>query len=163
MAARIESAVSTMAEARMFVFRAVEMMILDKLLGGSEGKNGSEALDAVAGEEDAEEAFDVLELLLEKAAGTAIVKHLFSLILNGKIESGGPKTVKEESKAAKEIAMAAFHRLRQVLPGFQPVNKDSICLGRLCVDAAAEFSLQLRKHFRDMPFTIGRRVRVIYV
>ncbi|OAQ25845.1 hypothetical protein K457DRAFT_157893 [Linnemannia elongata AG-77] len=84
MAARINSAVSTMAEARMFVFRAVEIMILDKLLGGSEGEDGSEALGAVAGEEDAEATFDALELILEKNAGTAIVKHLFSLILNGK-------------------------------------------------------------------------------
>ncbi|KAH7042883.1 hypothetical protein BKA57DRAFT_517812 [Linnemannia elongata] len=157
MAARINSAVSTMAEARMFVFRAVEIIILDKLLGASDGEDGSEALDAVAGEEDAEATFDVLELILEKNAGTAIVKHLFSLILNGKIERG-PPTVKQESKAAKEMSMAAFHRLCQILPGFQPVNKDSICLGRLVVDAAAEFSLQLRKHFRDMPFTIGRRV-----
>ncbi|KAG0069876.1 hypothetical protein BGZ89_001946 [Linnemannia elongata] len=156
MAARINSAVSTMAEARMFVFRAVEIIILDKLLGGSEGENGSEALGAVAGEEDAEATFDVLELILEKNAGTAIVKHLFSLILNGKIESG-PPTVKQELKAAKEMSMVAFHRLCQILPGFQPVEKDSICLGRLVVDAAAEFSLQLRKHFRDMPFTIGRR------
>lgn len=159
MAARIDLTVATMAEARMFVFRAVEIMILDELLGGAEGKSGSGALGAVAGEEDAEEAFDVLELLLEKAAGAAIIKHLFSLILNGKIESG-PKTVKEKSKAAKKLSMTAYNRLRQILPGFRPVNKESICVGRLIVDAAAEFSVQLRKHFRDLPFTIGQRVCV---
>ncbi|KAG9072301.1 hypothetical protein KI688_000070 [Linnemannia hyalina] len=154
-AVRIDSAVATMAEARMFVFRAVEIMILDQLLGG-EGISG--ALDAVAGEEDAGEPFDVLELLLEKAAGTAIIKHMFSLILNGEIERGRPKTVKEKSKAAKNISKAAYDRLHQILPGFRPVNKDSICVGRLIVDAAAEFSVQLRKHFRDLPFTIGARM-----
>ncbi|KAF9143580.1 hypothetical protein BGX30_000107, partial [Mortierella sp. GBA39] len=154
MAVRIDSAVATMAEARMFVFRAVEIMILDQLLGG-EGISG--ALDAVAGEEDAGEPFGVLELLLEKAAGTAIIKHMFSLILNGEIERGWPKTVKEKSKAAKNISKAVYDRLRQILPGFRPVNKDSICVGWSIVDAAAEFSVQLRKYFRDVPFTIRAR------
>ncbi|KAG0356715.1 hypothetical protein BGX24_006355, partial [Mortierella sp. AD032] len=56
------------------------------------------------------------------------------------------------------MALDAFARLRQILPGFQPVNKDSICVGRLVVDAAAEFSVQLRKHFRDLPLTIGQRM-----
>jgi len=91
----------------------------------------------------------VLELLLEKAAGTAIIKHMFSLILNGEIERSGPKTVNEKSKAAKNISKAVYDRLRQILPGFRPINKDSICVGRLIVDAAAELSVQLRKHFRD--------------
>lgn len=162
MATRIDSVVATMAEARMFVCRTVEIMILDELLqplGGGEGKIRSEALDAVTGEE-AGEKFDVLDLLLDKATGTAIIKHLFSLILNGKIECSGPKTVKEKSKAAKKMSMATYDRLRQILPSFQPVNKDSICVGRLVVDAAAEFSVQLRKHFRDLPFTIGQRVCV---
>ncbi|KAK3835545.1 MAG: hypothetical protein J3R72DRAFT_213803 [Linnemannia gamsii] len=71
---------------------------------------------------------------------------------------GGHKTIKEKFKAAKEMALDAFARLRQILPGFQPVNKDSICVGRLVVDAAAEFPVQLRKHFRDLPFTTGQRM-----
>ena len=86
----------------------------------------------------------MLELLLEKAAGTAIIKHLYSLTLGGKVYSCGPKTVKERSKAAKRMALAAFSCLQKILPGFQPVNKDAICIGRLVVEAAAEFSVQLR-------------------
>ncbi|KAG0367319.1 hypothetical protein BGX24_003281, partial [Mortierella sp. AD032] len=68
----------------------------------------------------------------------------------------GPKTIKEKSKAAKEMALDAFARLRQILSEFQPVNKDSICVGRLIVDAE-ESSVQLRKHFSDFPLTIGQR------
>ncbi|KAF9537883.1 hypothetical protein EC957_007548 [Mortierella hygrophila] len=63
-----------------------------------------------------------------------------------------------QSKAAKNISKAVYDRLRQILPRFRPANKDSICIGRLIVDAAAEFSVQLRNHFRDYPFTIGARM-----
>ncbi|KAF9112665.1 hypothetical protein BGX30_007228, partial [Mortierella sp. GBA39] len=156
MANRIGAAVDTMAEARMYVFRTVEIMILDELLRPQGGGRGEPGVQVGTLKVD-EETFDVLDLLLEKDAGTAIIKHLFSLVLNGKIDRG-PETVKEESKAAKRMALDAFARLRMILPGFQPVNKGAICLGRLNVDAAAEFSMQLRKHFRNLPFTIGGRM-----
>lgn len=57
--------------------------------------------------------------------------------------------------------MAAYNRLTQIQPGFQPVNKSSIYVGRLFGVVAAETSVQLRKYFRYLPFTIGQRVCVL--
>ncbi|KAG0314740.1 hypothetical protein BGZ99_007883, partial [Dissophora globulifera] len=130
---RIEAAVTTMAEARMYVCRAVDIMVYDELL-----KNEPKA-PADFFEEDGE-TFDVLDLLLDKSAGTAIIKYLFSLVLNGKIDGRGPKSEKEKTKAAKKMAQGTFKRLEEILPSFRPVNRDLMPLGRLVVDAAAEFS-----------------------
>ncbi|KAG0329389.1 hypothetical protein BGZ99_002100, partial [Dissophora globulifera] len=130
---RIEAAVITMAEARMHVCRMVDIMVYDELL-----RNKPKASADVF--EEHGEPFDILDLLLDKSAGTVIIKYLFSLVLNGKIDGRGPKTEKEKTKAAKKMAQSTFKRLEEILPGFRPVNRDLMPLGRLVVDAAAEFS-----------------------
>ncbi|KAF9128763.1 hypothetical protein BGW39_004788 [Mortierella sp. 14UC] len=138
-ASRIGASVDAMAEARMYVTRSIEILILDELLrreGG--GESGSREKAAATGYVEGGDAFDALDLLLGKATGTAIIKYLFSLVLNGKVDNRGPKLKSNRSKAAKTIALDAYARLQQILPGFRPVNKYSICLGRLVVDAAAE-------------------------
>lgn len=150
---RIEAAVSGMAEARMYVCRILDIMVYDALLKQPKADVSSEG-DG--------ETLDVLDLLMEKSAGTAIVKYLFSLVLNGKIDTRGAKTVKEKTKTAKKMAEASFKRLIEIVPGFKTINTSQIPFGRLIVDAAAEISAQLRKHFRDIPFTVGARVSSLF-
>jgi len=143
---RIEAAVAAMAEARIFVCRMLDIMVYDALL--------KQPTPGATSEED----FDVLDLLMEKSAGISIIKYLFSLTLNGKIDNRGPKIRKDKIKVAKKMAEACFERLIQIVPGFKAINKCCISLGRLIVDAAMEMGVQLRKHFKNIPFTIGGRV-----
>ncbi|KAG0378963.1 hypothetical protein BGX24_002247 [Mortierella sp. AD032] len=42
--------------------------------------------------------FDILDLVLEKASGKALIKHLYSMVLYGKLTKGGPPTKKPKSK-----------------------------------------------------------------
>ena len=146
---RIQATVFTITEARMYVCRLLDIMIYDALLRDSTTDAASAGLV---------ETFDVLDLLLGKSSGMAIIKYLFSLVLNGKIDNRGPKAAKESTLAAKRAAEATFKRLRDIVPSFEAINKDQTPLGRIIVDAAMEFSVQLRKHFRDIPFTLGKRV-----
>jgi hypothetical protein len=146
-----------MAEAKMFVFRAVELIILDDLLGSShEGKESERALPC--GFEEDGEHFEALDLLLDKKAGATIMRYLFALILNGKIDQKGPKIEYSKTKAAKAVALAAYAHMRQILPGLQPINKDGIQLGKVVSDAAFQMNITLRQHFRKIPFMIGARV-----
>jgi hypothetical protein len=76
-AIRIGASVDTMAEARMYVIRSVEIIILDKLLRPEEGgESASGAKAAATSYEEGGETFDALDLLLKKATGTSIIRYL---------------------------------------------------------------------------------------
>ncbi|GJJ75134.1 hypothetical protein EMPS_07492 [Entomortierella parvispora] len=147
---RIEAAVSTIAEARMYVCRLLVILVYDALLK----QQTPEAAPELHGE-----AFDVLDLLLEKSTGTAIIRYFFALVLNGKIDARGKKIVKEKTLAAKRMAEATYTRLKDMLPGLTSVNRRQIPLSRVIVHASMEMGVQLRKHFKEIPFTIGGRMK----
>ncbi|KAF9398249.1 hypothetical protein BGZ94_006069, partial [Podila epigama] len=129
----------------------LESEIEDVTLSG--GKATVEGMEGADNEE-----FNILDLLLMKAAGMALIKHLYALTLNGKISARGPKTKKAASKAVKAIAQRTYARLLQIAPEFQPTNTDNIAMGRPIIAAAKLLIVNLRTHFRKVPFTIGDKM-----
>jgi hypothetical protein len=178
LAGRLSDAVGTMNETSVYVYRMLEIIIWDEVLrASSRSADGSatNVSDIVEGDvtlrngkafastrlpdtaEPIIQEFDILDLVLEKAAGMALIKHLYSLVLYGKI-SKGPPTKKPKSKAVKVIAQHAYRRLCSILPALQPTNIHQISLRRPIVAAAQQAMVCLRSHFRKLPLTVGARV-----
>jgi hypothetical protein len=179
LAKRLSDAVDAMNQASVFVYRMLEMIILDELLRVSnssinEGQQtrpdfvlgdvtliqGKAVVRSGSENADAGEDLVILDLILKKAAGMALIKHLYALVLNGKMDERGPRTKKPASKAVKTIAQFAYNRLLPILPGFKPTNTHHIHLSRPIILAAQQGITNLRNHFRKIPFTIGARVCV---
>ncbi|KAF9109313.1 hypothetical protein BGX30_008442, partial [Mortierella sp. GBA39] len=134
LAMRLTDAVDVMNQASPVVYRMLEIIIWDELLCGSNGIEGGGQPEpdcvigevtlsggkatVVSGSSDAgSKEFDILDLLLQNSAGMALIKHLYALALNGKMDNRGPKTKKSASKAVKAIAQRTYARLLRIVPG----------------------------------------------
>ncbi|KAG0376645.1 hypothetical protein BGX24_007450 [Mortierella sp. AD032] len=146
LAKRLSDAVDTMNQASLFVYQMLRIIIWDELLRVPNSSTG--------GGGQPQPVF-VLE---DKAAGMALIKHLYALALNGKMDKRGPRTKKTDSKAVKAIAQYAYGRLLQIIPGFKPTNTQNIHLGRPIILAAQQVMVNLKNHFHKIPFTIGSRM-----
>ncbi|KAF8923554.1 hypothetical protein BGZ58_002807, partial [Dissophora ornata] len=172
LAMRLTDAVDVMNQASVVVYRMLEIIIWDELLRCSNGTSGGgqPEPDYVIGEvtlcggkatvisgtpEAGSEEFDILDLLLQKSAGMALIKHLYALALNGKMGNRGPRTKKAASKAVNAIAQHTYARLLRIAPRYKPTNTQHIQMGRPIVAAAKQVIVNLRTHFRQVPFTIG--------
>ncbi|KAG0346432.1 hypothetical protein BG004_001746 [Podila humilis] len=136
---RIDKTVAVMAEARMFVFRAIELLVLGEHLATPKAADVDDSMDTVTTSTDESkdgELVDVLDLLLVKTAGMAIIKHLFSLVLYGDLSDGGPPTIHDTSRQVKETAKEVYARLCRILPALVPLNSDNITLSNLLLEAA---------------------------
>jgi hypothetical protein len=179
LAMRLTDAVDTMNQASVVVYRMLEIIIWDELLRGSNGTagggqpepncvieevtlSGGKATVVSGSPEAGSEEFDILDLLLQKSAGMALIKHLYALALNGKIDNRGPRTKKAASKAVKAIAQRTYARLLRIAPGYKPTNTHHIQLGQPIFAAAKQVIVSMRTHFRQVPFTIGSRVCIFY-
>lgn len=179
LAKRLSDAADTMNQASVFVYRMLEIIIWDELLRVSDSSTdggGQLQPDFVFGEvtltegkavvrsglsesaEASSEELAVLDLILQKAAGMALIKHLYALALNGKMDKRGPPTKKAASKAVKAIAQRTYDRLLEILPGFKPTNTHHIHLGRPIILAAQQVTTNFRNHFHKIPFTIGSKM-----
>jgi len=146
LAMRLTDAVDVMNQASVVVYRMLEIIVWDELLRGSNGiaDGGQPEPDYVIGEvtlsggkatvvsgspEARSEEFDILDLLLQKSAGMALIKHLYALALNGKMDNRGPRTKKATSRAVKAIAQRTYARFLRIVPGYKPTNTHHIQMG----------------------------------
>jgi hypothetical protein len=169
LAGRLSDVSNTMNQAAVFVYWMLEILIseeLSRIPNGSAGGQGPPETGFVMGQvtlrqgkaivwsgllgspEATSEEMDILDLVLSKASGMALVKHLYSLALNRKIDGRGPPTKKAPSKAVKAVAQRAYGRLLLILLALTPAYTHHIQLGRPIIAATQQITVNLRTHFK---------------
>ncbi|KAF9950829.1 hypothetical protein BGZ70_001218 [Mortierella alpina] len=177
LADRLNNSIKTINSARMYVWKMVEIIIYGDLLSATEesisSSDSAMASDFEGSDSDVPStsqrssaesipdpqasALDTprspLDMLLVKSTGTLIIRNLFALALNGKFGGGRPAQ-KAASVQGRQIAKDTFEKFKQILPNFEPINKDELPLSILQEDVADDLFTALRAHFRKLPGTI---------
>ncbi|KAF9975922.1 hypothetical protein BGZ75_000360, partial [Mortierella antarctica] len=175
---RLNKAMKVMNSARIYVLKMVELIVYGDLLSTSAGPSNTPSdsvmvsstssdsvmvsnsqdsdIESVSVAELDDELESPLDLLLTKATGTLILRNLFALALNGKVGGGRPAK-KAGSIQGRQVAETAYARLLEVLPNFEPVNKEGIPLSIVQEDAADDLATILRTHFHKLPSSICGR------
>ena len=105
---------------------------------------------------------DPLDLILDQAHGTTLVRNLFALVLNGKVDARGKPAKDPAAMQARELAKSIYIGFCDVLQGLKPI-KDSVgllSLSKVQAEIAKEMQCAIRTHFNRLPGLIVSKVLI---
>jgi hypothetical protein len=177
---RLDEAVHVFSRARNIAFKALENYIYLQVTKGAKDKQLElepvefdpliPALDLhESAEQDSLEASRMippkasnmapLDLILDRAHGTTVVRNLVTLLMNGgDISHGGAVAKAPEAIDAQQIAKEIHKELCLVFPDLEAVNPKSMPLGVPLMELAVNIHSAIRTHFHRLPGLIVNKV-----